>query len=106
MSDQPPPRIASHDDDPSAPLAERLLLALGIDPAVVAEFGEQTVIDAAVLIKTYAHKFPMVSEDYGAQQVEIDRLRSFLVAVGACIECGEVDGQHDEYCEYAEATKS
>lgn len=71
---EPPRRIASHDDDPDAPFADRLLLALGISPAHVAQVGEQAAIDAAVLIKTDAHKFPMLVEDFSEERATVARL--------------------------------
>lgn len=69
-----PKRIASHPDDPSAPFADRLMLALGIWPHHAEQAGREAVLDAAVMIRTDAHKYPMVVEDYGAQADRLDAL--------------------------------
>lgn len=66
MTDEREPRIASHPDDPTAPLADRLLLALGMWPKYVEELGVDAVLDAAVRIRSEAHRYPMVCEDWGA----------------------------------------
>jgi len=56
-------------------LADRLLLALGMWPSYVTELGEQAVIDAAVVIRGNAHRYPMAAEDYG----RVDDTRVALV---------------------------
>ena len=74
----PEPRIASHADQPEASLAERLLLALGMWPDYVEQLGADALIEAAVLIRSDAHRYPMVCEDYGAKCTEVDDLRTTL----------------------------
>lgn len=69
-------RIASHPDDPTAPLADRLLLALGMWPKYAEELGVDAVLDAAVSFRTAAHLFPMVQEDYGTVADERDCYRT------------------------------
>lgn len=62
------PRIASHDDDPAASFADRLLLALGIWPHHAEQIGQEETLDAVVMIRTAAHKFPMAAEDFGTER--------------------------------------
>ena len=62
---KPNRRIASHPDDPTAPLADRLMLALGMWPSYVEELGVEAVLDAVVALRTKAHQFEFVAEDYG-----------------------------------------
>lgn len=71
---QPEPRIASHPDDPTAPLADRLLLALGMWPSYVEQIGADECVEAAVIIRTQAHKFPMAAEDFGTERELRDEL--------------------------------
>ncbi len=89
-------RFASHDDDPEAPLVDRLLLALGMWPSYVTELGEDAVIEAAVVIRGNAHRYPMAAEDYG----RVDDTRVALVqAVLELIPPGwrpDVKGYEDE----------
>lgn len=62
---KPERRIASHPDDPTAPLADRLMLALGMWPNYVEKLGVEAVLDAAVALRTKAHQFGFAAEDYG-----------------------------------------
>lgn len=71
-------RIASHPDDPDAPLADRLLLALGMWPDYVDQLGVDAVLDATVMLRSDAHRYPMVCEDYGAVADHRDRLQEAL----------------------------
>lgn len=75
---------ASHPDDPGAPLVDRLLLALGISPRHAAQAGDDETVEAAVLLRTQAHKFPMVVEDWGVAREELDALRE--AAVDLCVD--------------------
>lgn len=72
-----PKRIASHPDDPSASLADRLLLALGIWPDHATQVGRTAVVDAAVQIRTDAHKYPMVVADLSAER----EIREYLETI-------------------------
>lgn len=72
-------RIASHPDDPNAPLADRLLLALGMWPKYVEELGAEEVIAATAQIRSDAHRLPMCSEDYGIMSQELQSLRADLI---------------------------
>lgn len=65
---------ASLPDVPAAPLADRLMLALGIQPSYVEELGVEEVLGAAVIIRTQAHRFPFAAEDFGAERVLRDAL--------------------------------
>jgi hypothetical protein len=65
-------RIASHPDDPDAPLADRLLLALGIWPHHAVEAGDDEVVEAAVIIRSNAHRYPMVTEDWGTVRADLE----------------------------------
>jgi hypothetical protein len=60
-------RCASLPDDVSAPLADRLLLALGMWPSYVGELGADEVVATAAMIKSAAHRYPMAAEDFGTQ---------------------------------------
>ena len=71
-------RIASHPDDPDAPLADRLLLALGMWPDYVDQLGVDAVLDGTVMLRSDAHRYPMVCEDYGAVAADRDRLQEAL----------------------------
>jgi hypothetical protein len=84
------PRIASHPDDPSAPFADRLLLALGISPRHAEQAGDEQTLDAVVAIRTAAHRYPMVVEDYGTAAEERDELRHALIYVRRAL-----DRMHD-----------
>lgn len=96
-------RFASHPDDPSAPFADRLLLALGIWPHHIAEMGEETAIEAAVIIRGNAHKFPMAAEDYGNERDQRELcegiLRDLAAAAsrpdGRCKFCDSPDDHRD-----------
>lgn len=72
-------RAASHPDDPNAPLADRLMLALGMWPSYVDELGVEEVIEAAAQIKWDAHRFSMCSEDYGALSQRYENLKEAIV---------------------------
>src|SRR5258708_29274698 len=74
---KPEPRIASHPDDPNAPLATRLMLALGIWPVHAMDVGDNAIVEAAVIIRNQAHRFPMAAEDFGTER----GLRDELVGV-------------------------
>ena len=71
-------RIASHPDQPDDPLANRLMLALGMWPNYVAQMGVEAVVEAAVTLRTAAHLYPMASEDYGAKCDEAELYRDAL----------------------------
>ena len=71
-------RIASHPDQPDDPLANRLMLALGMWPNYVAQLGVEEVGEAAVTLRTAAHLYPMACEDYGAKCDEVERYRDAL----------------------------
>lgn len=96
-------RLASHPDDPSAPFADRLLLALGIWPQHVAEMGEDAAIEAAARIRGDAHKFPMVAEDFGNEREQRELcegiLRDLAAAAsrpaGRCKFCDSPDHHRD-----------
>lgn len=69
---------ASHPDDPTAPFADRLLLALGMWPTYPEQLGEEAVLKAASSFRWDAHRFPMACEDFGTQADEIERLRAAI----------------------------
>ena len=69
-------RVASHPDDPEASFADRLLLALGMWPNYRETIGDLDLLDAAVKIRSDAHRYPMVCEDYGAKCNELDEMRA------------------------------
>ena len=71
-------RIASHPDQPDDPLANRLMLALGMWPNYVAQLGVEEVVEAAVTLRTAAHLYPMACEDYGAKCDEVERYRAVI----------------------------
>jgi hypothetical protein len=82
-------RIASHPDDPAAPLADRLLLALGMWPSYIDELGGEpgeAVIEAAVLIRTQAHLYSFAAEDFGTARDEADRLREALKQISKVLQ--------------------
>lgn len=90
-------RVASHPDDPEAPFADRLLLALGIWPDHVAEMGEQTAIDAACIIRTNAHKFPMAAEDFGNEREQRELFEGIVRDIAAT--ASRPDGERCKWCD-------
>lgn len=91
-------RMASHQDDPEAPFADRLLLALGIWPHHVAEMGEQTAIDAACIIRRDAHKFPMAAEDYGNERDQRELLEGVVRDLANAASRPGVHGDECKFC--------
>lgn len=89
------PRIASHPDQPDDPLANRLMLALGMWPNYVAQLGVDVVIEAAVTIRTAAHLYPMACEDYGAAAEESDHYRAVIDRVIDLLSAGEDDADNE-----------
>lgn len=83
-----PPRVASHADDPSASLADRLLLALGIWPHHARQAGDDEVVKAAVKIRTRAHREPMIAEDWSSERALREELEERLRVA----EAGEAPG--------------
>lgn len=81
--------IASNPDDPDAPLADRLLLALGMWPQYVEQLGVDEVLAAAVEFRSRAHLFPMAAEDYGTAAAEREDLRSRLIAAEGVVSAAE-----------------
>lgn len=75
-------RIASHPDDPDAPFADRLLLALGVHPNHVtgpaAVITEDDAVAIAAQFRSDAHRYPMVCEDYGTQRDEAEGLTGLI----------------------------
>lgn len=80
----PERRIASMPDEPDAPLARRLLLALGLDLAQLEEmFGDETAaveaaVEVAVAFRNEAHRAPMVAEDWAAERARREDLESLV----------------------------
>lgn len=80
----PETRIASMPDEPDAPLARRLLLALGLDleqleellgdPAVAAD----AAVECAVEFRNQAHRTPMITEDWAAERARREDLESLV----------------------------
>lgn len=93
-------RVASHPDDPEAPFADRLLLALGIWPHHIEQLGplgENEAVGAAAIIRSDAHKFPMVAEDFGNER-ELRELYEGIVRDIAAA-ASRPDGRRCKWCD-------
>ena len=94
MSNEPERRIASHPDDPTAPLADRLLLALGMWPSYVDELGVDAVLNAAVALRTNAHQLSFVSEDYGDVSARLAEAEELIEETLDCFDDNSADLGH------------